>query len=49
MGIDFLINNNVYEELAVPHVATLGTAEEWDIQVLGSHHGGTEGTPSMSM
>ena len=45
VGIDFLINNNVYEELAVPHVATLGTAEEWHIQVLGAHHGGTEGHP----
>jgi FtsP/CotA-like multicopper oxidase with cupredoxin domain len=45
VGIDFLINNNVYEELAVPHVAMLGTAEEWHVQVLGSHHGGTEGHP----
>jgi len=45
VGIDFLINNNVYEELAVPHVARLGTAEEWHIQVLGAHHGGTEGHP----
>ena len=45
VGIDFLINNNVYEEQAVPHVANLGTVEEWHIQVLGSHHGGTEGHP----
>lgn len=45
VGIDFLINNNVYEELAVPHIVTLGTVEEWHIQVLGSHHGGTEGHP----
>jgi FtsP/CotA-like multicopper oxidase with cupredoxin domain len=45
VGIDFLINNNIYEELAVPHVASLGTAEEWHIQVLGAHHGGTEGHP----
>jgi suppressor of ftsI len=45
VGIDFLINNNVYEELAVPHVASLGTAEEWHIKVLGAHHGGTEGHP----
>jgi suppressor of ftsI len=45
VGIDFLINNNVYEELAVPHVVRLETAEEWHIQVLGAHHGGTEGHP----
>ncbi len=45
VGIDFLINNNVYEELAVPHVTRLGTCEEWHIQVLGAHHGGTEGHP----
>lgn len=45
VGIDFLINNNIYEEVAVPHVTKLGTAEEWHIQVLGAHHGGTEGHP----
>ncbi|MGA7413791.1 MAG: multicopper oxidase family protein, partial [Bryobacteraceae bacterium] len=42
VGIDFLINNNVYEELSVPHVARIGTAEEWHIQVLGARNGGTE-------
>jgi suppressor of ftsI len=45
VGIDFLINNNVYEELSVPHVCKLGSVEEWHIQVLGAHHGGTEGHP----
>jgi FtsP/CotA-like multicopper oxidase with cupredoxin domain len=45
VGIDFLINNNVYDELAVPHVVRRDTAEEWHIQVLGAHHGGTEGHP----
>lgn len=45
VGIDFLINNNVYDELAVPHVVELGSVEEWHIQVLGAHHGGTEGHP----
>jgi FtsP/CotA-like multicopper oxidase with cupredoxin domain len=45
VGIDFLINNNIYDELAVPHVVTLGTVEEWHIQVLGARHGGTEGHP----
>jgi len=45
VGIDFLINNNTYEELAVPAVVGLETAEEWHIQVLGAHHGGTEGHP----
>jgi suppressor of ftsI len=45
VGIDFLINNNIYEELAVPHVTSLDSVEEWHIQVLGAHHGGTEGHP----
>ena len=45
VGIDFLINNNIYEELAVPHVCHLDTVEEWHVQVLGAHHGGTEGHP----
>jgi suppressor of ftsI len=45
VGIDFLINNNIYEELSVPHVPNLGGVEEWHIQVLGAHHGGTEGHP----
>jgi FtsP/CotA-like multicopper oxidase with cupredoxin domain len=45
VGIDFLINNNVYDELAVPHVVQRGSAEEWHVQVLGAHHGGTEGHP----
>lgn len=45
VGIDFLINNNEYDELAVPHVVNVGSVEEWHIQVLGAHHGGTEGHP----
>jgi FtsP/CotA-like multicopper oxidase with cupredoxin domain len=45
VGIDFTINNNQYQEIAVPHVVELGMAEEWHIQVLGAHHGGTEGHP----
>jgi suppressor of ftsI len=45
VGIDFLINNNVYDELATPHVVDLNTVEEWHVQVLGAHHGGTEGHP----
>jgi suppressor of ftsI len=45
VGIDFLINNNIYDEFAVPHVVRRDTAEEWHIQVLGAHHGGTEGHP----
>jgi suppressor of ftsI len=45
VGIDFLINNNTYDELAVPHVVELNSVEEWHVQVLGAHHGGTEGHP----
>ena len=45
VGLDFMINGNQYDELAVPHVVQLGTVEEWHIQVMGAHHGGTEGHP----
>lgn len=45
VGIDFLINNMQYQEQAVPQIVKLGAVEEWTLQVLGSHHGGTEGHP----
>jgi len=45
VGIDFLINNMQYGETAVPNVINLNEAEEWDLVVEGSHHGGTEGHP----
>ena len=45
VGLDFMINNMGYDELAVPVVAQLDTAEEWYLQVPDSHHGGSEGHP----
>ena len=45
VGIDFTVNNNSYDELAVPIVSELNSVEEWHLQVLGAHHGGTEGHP----
>lgn len=47
VGLDFQINDLLYAEKVVPpdDRVKLGTAEEWTIQVLGPHHGGTEGHP----
>jgi FtsP/CotA-like multicopper oxidase with cupredoxin domain len=45
VGLDFLINNMQYQENAVATVVNLGDAEEWQIRVEGTHHGGTEGHP----
>ena len=45
VGLDFMVNNAGYDELAVPIVVQLGTAEEWTLQVPDAHHGGTEGHP----
>jgi FtsP/CotA-like multicopper oxidase with cupredoxin domain len=45
VGLDFMVNNAGYDELAVPIVAQLGTAEEWSLQVPDAHHGGSEGHP----
>ncbi len=45
VGIDFLINNTIYQETAVPTVVDLEGIEEWRIIVGDKHHGGTEGHP----
>jgi FtsP/CotA-like multicopper oxidase with cupredoxin domain len=45
VGLDFMINNAGYDEMAIPIVTQLGTAEEWTLQVPDAHHGGTEGHP----
>jgi len=45
VGIDFMINNTPYDELAVPIVTQLDAAEEWHISVPNSQHGGAEGHP----
>jgi FtsP/CotA-like multicopper oxidase with cupredoxin domain len=45
VGIDFYINNQLYDELAVPTTVILGECEEWHIIVPSGEHGGTEGHP----
>ena len=45
VGIDFMINEQLYDEFAVPTTVELNTAEEWHIVVPNSEHGGTEGHP----
>jgi suppressor of ftsI len=45
VGLDFTLNNNLYDERAVPVVASLGTAEEWELSVPDMNHGGAEGHP----
>lgn len=45
VGIDFTINNNAYDERAVPQVVALDSTEVWNVEVFGQHHGGTEGHP----
>jgi len=45
IGIDFMINNNYYDEEAVQQVTALNTTEIWNLETFGQHHGGTEGHP----
>lgn len=45
VGIDFTINNNSYDERAVPQVVNLDSTEIWNLEIFGQHHGGTEGHP----
>jgi FtsP/CotA-like multicopper oxidase with cupredoxin domain len=45
IGLDFMINNSVYDVHAVPVVVQLGTAEEWRLSVPDAQHGGSEGHP----
>jgi suppressor of ftsI len=45
VGIDFMINNQLYQELATPTVVFLNDCEEWHIIVPEAIRGGTEGHP----
>jgi FtsP/CotA-like multicopper oxidase with cupredoxin domain len=45
IGLDFQINNSLYDVHAVPNVVTLGSAEEWYLSVPDAQHGGSEGHP----
>ncbi|WP_213803140.1 multicopper oxidase domain-containing protein [Granulicella sp. dw_53] len=45
VGIDFYVNNQLYDEFAVPTTVFLNQCEEWHIIVPSGEHGGTEGHP----
>ena len=45
VGVDFMINNGVYDEHAIPQVIDVNSAEEWILSVPDDHHGGSEGHP----
>lgn len=45
IGLDFLINNNNYDERSVATVVDVGTVEQWEVTVPDGSHGGSEGHP----
>ena len=45
VGIDFRINNQLYDEFAIPTTVFLDTCEEWTIEVPDAARGGSEGHP----
>ena len=45
VGLDFMINNNVYDERSVSAVVDRGSVEEWHLYVPDAMEGGTEGHP----
>ena len=45
VGLDFLINNNEYDERSVAAVVNRGDVEEWHVSVPDASHGGSEGHP----
>ena len=45
VGLDFMINNALYDEPSVQAVVGLDTVEEWHLRVPDADHGGSEGHP----
>ena len=45
IGMDFMLNNALYDERAVDTVVDLGSVEEWVLRVPDADHGGNEGHP----
>lgn len=45
VGLDFMINEMLYDEATVQQEVALGDAEEWILKVGNMDHGGTEGHP----
>lgn len=45
IGLDFMINGELYDIARIDQTAALDTVDEWTIAVPDSHHGGFEGHP----
>jgi FtsP/CotA-like multicopper oxidase with cupredoxin domain len=45
VGLDFMINNALYDEASIQAVVKVDTVEEWRLSVPDADHGGTEGHP----
>lgn len=45
VGLDLMINGELYAEHAVQQTVAVDTVEEWTLRVPNAHHGGTEGHP----
>ncbi|WP_457652040.1 multicopper oxidase family protein [Rhodocaloribacter sp.] len=45
VGLDFMINNALYDEASIQAVVKVDTVEEWRLRVPDADHGGTEGHP----
>lgn len=45
VGLDFMINDALYDEPSVQKVVERGTVEEWHLRVPDAGHGGSEGHP----
>ena len=45
VGLDFMVNNQLYDEEAIDMTVDLGSAEEWRISVPDEQNGGSEGHP----
>ena len=45
IGLDFMLNGQLYDERAIAATVNVGEVEEWKLVVPDSNHGGTEGHP----
>lgn len=45
IGVDFQINDELYDEQRIDVTSRIGTAEEWTLRVPDMSHGGVEGHP----
>lgn len=45
VGLDFMVNNQLYDEAAIDMTVDRGTVEEWHLRVPDADNGGSEGHP----